>query len=253
LLYVASTRAQKHLVLPWFAEKGERIELLLRGFEPKKSELVEVVETRSGGGDERESQKEAPVQRDPEELMTERRAWLAEREALLARASKPLVRLSPSKLAGEVERDEEPVVEVVREQAMEFGVVVHEALERLTADGIGCSTLGDPEKRRATQMVERALDSDLLKRAKRAEQVYRELPFTLAMDGGLMEGKIDLLFCEKGKWVLVDYKTDARVEVERYSQQIRAYESALKQVAGIALAEKLLFFLATGTVEQVDE
>jgi ATP-dependent exoDNAse (exonuclease V) beta subunit len=61
------------------------------------------------------------------------------------------------------------------------------------------------------------------------------------------------LFCEKGKWVLVDYKTDARVEVERYRLQIRAYESALKQVAGIALAEKLLFFLATEKIERVDE
>jgi ATP-dependent helicase/nuclease subunit A len=253
LLYVASTRAQKHLILPWFAEKGARIDLLLRGFEPKKSELVEVVEARSVVGDVKESPKEAPVQRAPEELMAERRAWLAEREALLARASKPLVRLSPSKLAGEAERDEEPVVEVVREQAMEFGAVVHEALEQMTTDGIGRSALGDAEKRRATQMVEHALRSDLLRRAQQAEQVYRELPFTLVMDGGLMEGKIDLLFCEKGKWVLVDYKTDARVEVERYRLQIRAYESALKQVAGIALAEKLLFFLATEKIERVDE
>jgi ATP-dependent exoDNAse (exonuclease V) beta subunit len=102
-------------------------------------------------------------------------------------------------------------------------------------------------------MVERALRSDLLKRAQQAEQVYRELPFTLMTADGLMEGKIDLLFCEKGKWVLVDYKTDAQVDVKRYVEQMRAYESALKQMVGISLAEKLLFFLASGTVEQVDE
>jgi ATP-dependent exoDNAse (exonuclease V) beta subunit len=66
-----------------------------------------------------------------------------------------------------------------------------------------------------------------------------------------MEGKIDLLFSENGRWVLVDYKTDARVEAGKYGEQLRAYEAALQQVAGITLAQKMLFFLATGAVEQV--
>ena len=51
--------------------------------------------------------------------------------------------------------------------------------------------------------------------------------------------------------MLVDYKTDARIEVEQYTLQLRAYESALKQIADITIAEKLLLFLATGTVKQV--
>jgi ATP-dependent helicase/nuclease subunit A len=101
----------------------------------------------------------------------------------------------------------------------------------------------------------------VLTRASRADEVYRELPFTVnrvhdepfthVRHEGLMEGKIDLLFAEKGQWVLVDYKMDARVEVEKYAEQLRAYETALRQVAGITLARKLLFFLATGTVSQV--
>jgi ATP-dependent exoDNAse (exonuclease V) beta subunit len=100
-------------------------------------------------------------------------------------------------------------------------------------------------------MAGNAVGSELLARARNAEQVYRELPFTQVLGDGLIEGKIDLLFYEKGQWVLVDYKTDARMEVEKYAEQLRAYEAALKQVAGIDLAQKLLFFLATGTVEQV--
>jgi ATP-dependent exoDNAse (exonuclease V) beta subunit len=156
--------------------------------------------------------------------------------------------VSPSKLAGEVERGEEEFVEVVREQAMEFGRVVHEALERMGTDVITRSALSDTDKKRATQMVEGALRSDLLKCAQRAGQVYRELPFTLMTDDGLMEGKIDLLFCERGKWVLVDYKTDARPEPERYREQMRAYQQALHHVAGLTAVEPLLFFLATGEV-----
>jgi ATP-dependent exoDNAse (exonuclease V) beta subunit len=111
--------------------------------------------------------------------------------------------------------------------------------------------LSDEDKRRAVEMVGSAVGSELLARARNAEQVYRELPFTQVLGDGLMEGKIDLLFCEKGQWVLVDYKTDTRVEVEKYTEQLRAYETALKHVAGIDLAQKLLFFLVSGTVKQV--
>ena len=136
---------------------------------------------------------------------------------------------------------------------MDFGIVVHEALEQMNTDAITRSVLSEADKKRATQMVGRALQSELLKRAQKAEQVYREIPFSLMTDDGLMDGKIDLLFCEKGKWTIVDYKTDARVDVKRYVGQLRAYESALKQVAGITLAEKLLFFLGSETIKQVYE
>jgi ATP-dependent helicase/nuclease subunit A len=248
LLYVAATRAQQRLIIPWFAEKGERLDLLRRGFEPKQSELVKLVEVHKPVADSVEPGITAKKGRTPRELIAMRHAWLAEHEALLARASKPLARVSPSKLAGEVERDEEEFVEVVREQAMEFGRVVHEALERMSTDVVTRSALSDTDKKRATQMVERALCSDLLKCAQRAGQVYRELPFTLMTDDGLMEGKIDLLFCEHGKWTVVDYKTDARPEPERYREQMRAYQQALHHVADLAAVEPLLFFLATGEV-----
>ena len=88
-------------------------------------------------------------------------------------------------------------------------------------------------------------------RVRRSEQVYREVPFTQVTGDGLIEGKIDLLFCENGRWVMVDYKTDARVEVEPYIRQLRAYGAALQQVAGIPLAEKWLFFLISGTTKEV--
>ena len=146
---------------------------------------------------------------------------------------------------------------------MDFGTAVHDALEafdwkagpaqqrKQIEQYIGQTGLNEADKRRAVDMIGGALGSELLARARKAEQVYRELPFTQVTDDGLMDGKIDLLFCENGNWVLVDYKTDARVEVEKYAGQLRAYEAALKQVAGIALAQKMLFFLTTGTVKQV--
>jgi ATP-dependent exoDNAse (exonuclease V) beta subunit len=188
-------------------------------------------------------------------LIEKRKAWAESRAALLARAMKSAAPVSPSKLAGEVavELQREEEVDVEREQAMEFGSVVHVALEQMNADAIAASNLSDADKRRATEMVNRALKSEVFARVRRAERVYRELPFTVVTEDRLMEGKIDLLFCEKGKWVLVDYKTDAHIETERYTEQMRAYATALKRVAGITLAQKLLFFLASETVRQVDQ
>jgi len=112
-------------------------------------------------------------------------------------------------------------------------VVVHEALERMDATGL-------PDE--ARKLVERALKSELFKRVAKADEVYRELPFV----ADAMEGKIDLLFREGDRWVLVDYKTDAQPDVERYRKQMQAYVDALRQIAGIAVAEQLLFFLMTG-------
>jgi hypothetical protein len=39
--------------------------------------------------------------------------------------------------------------------------------------------------------------------------------------------------------------------VAKYTQQLQAYEAALRQVAGIELAQKLLFFLVEGTAKEV--
>ena len=239
LLYVAATRAKERLVITWFKEKGERLDLLRRGFEPVAGPLGEVPELSAvpvSAADDR--QRDACVI----DLIRQRQAWQTEQVALLARAAQPLPRVSPSKLGAEAEPREEEPAGRERKEAMEFGVLVHEALERGDAAGL-------PDKARA--MVERALQSGLLRRAQAADEVYRELPFTVPTPAGLMEGKIDLLFREGGRWVLVDYKTDAQPEPSRYRAQMQAYTAALRQVAGIAVAEVLLFFVATGTVAEV--
>jgi ATP-dependent helicase/nuclease subunit A len=265
LLYVAATRAKERLVIPWFAEKGGRIDLLSRGFKPESGPLVETPDLESLGAAVVEAGKTETTTTSVKQLAGRRREWQESRSRLLARAARPLPRVSPSKLAAEAEpRDDEPVG-ADREKAMSFGSAVHDALEMVdlaatTAQQrsqieqfVARTGLNDGDKRRAIELVTNALGSELFTRARRADQVYRELPFTQVVGEGLMEGKIDLLFRENGRWVLVDYKTDARVEVAKYTQQLRAYETALRQVAGIELAQKLLFFLVDGTVKEVSE
>ncbi len=254
LLYVAATRAKQRLVIPWFAEKGGRLDLLAGGMSLEPGPLLEVDfgvrrldAALDGNG-------KAPTSRStPNELVTMRRAWQTAHAALLKRCAQPVARVSPSKLAGEPERREEEPAGPERARAMEFGVVVHEALERMDAGHVTASALRDADKQRAQAMVERALKSELLERVRRAAEVYRELPFALAQpDGALLEGKLDLLFRENNRWVLVDYKTDPRPESEKYRAQMRAYREALARTAGVEVAESLLFFVATGQVVKLE-
>jgi ATP-dependent exoDNAse (exonuclease V) beta subunit len=263
LLYVATTRAKKRLVIPWFAEKGGRIDLLARGFVPAASALVEVPDLELLTVKKAETEKTEAKRGSAAQLIDKRHAWEASRVELLARAAGSMLRKSPSKLSAESGPSEEEPIDTTRARAMDFGVAVHDALEVVNLQAteaeqrmqieqfLELGGLSDEDKRRAAEMVSNAIGSELLTRVRNAEQVYRELPFTQVLGNGLMEGKIDLLFREKDQWVLVDYKTDARVEIEKYAEQLRAYEVALKQVAGIDLAQKLLFFLASGTIEPV--
>jgi ATP-dependent exoDNAse (exonuclease V) beta subunit len=226
LLYVAATRAKQRLVVPVFAKKGQRLDLLLRGMGDAGEFAEEVVagprSVVADAGNAERTRGSASL----------RKKWVEEYAALIARVAHSSVRVSPSKLGGEAEPSEE---DVQRRAAMEFGVLVHEALERGDANGL---------TGKAKEMVERALQSDLLKRVAQADEVYRELPFVV--DG--MEGKIDLLFREGQRWTLVDYKTDARPEPEKYRAQMVAYCDALRQVAGVEVAEVLLFYVATNEV-----
>jgi ATP-dependent helicase/nuclease subunit A len=239
LLYVAATRAKELLVLPWFVPErktGRARHLKL----PER-----FMETRTADDFPAKAKPVPPLRveldekADSAKWIAQRREWLDARKTLIERASQPLLRISPSKLGGETEPSGEEPTGAVRAQAMELGVTVHEALERGNADGLDG---------KAREMVERALASELMARARKADEVYRELPFAIMTDGGLMEGKMDLLFREGDRWTLVDYKTDVRPEPEKYRAQMAAYADALQRTAGVRVTETLLYFLANGKI-----
>jgi ATP-dependent helicase/nuclease subunit A len=88
----------------------------------------------------------------------------------------------------------------------------------------------------AAEAVAFALKQPIVKRAAKAEIVYREYPFSLDLpDRRLLEGVVDLCFVENGAWVVVDFKTDADVEDHRrqYERQLRWYVYALRELTGM--------------------
>ena len=104
------------------------------------------------------------------------------------------------------------------------------------------------------KLARRCLASDAVQRALVADQLVRELPFTIEMpDGpGYVNGRIDLLFREDATWTVVDYKTDVIDEAlglagaaKKHEAQASAYVEAVRRITG-AQAEVVFVFARTG-------
>ncbi len=98
--------------------------------------------------------------------------------------------------------------------------------------------------------------SDLGRRIRSADQVLREKAFVGRLpeeaEALYAQGKIDCLFCEKGEWVLVDYKYHFSKDVSGSIRQVKAYGSLLRACFGLAVKEAYLYEWTTGRVLEVD-
>ena len=107
------------------------------------------------------------------------------------------------------------------------------------------------------------LNSNLVKRIRKAKLIKRECPFVLGLSPYevfylekyknlestiLINGIIDLYFEEDGEIVLVDYKTDKvknniKQIIERYKIQLEIYKKALEQNTGLKVKQVLIYLL----------
>jgi ATP-dependent exoDNAse (exonuclease V) beta subunit len=138
-----------------------------------------------------------------------------------------------------------------RSAGVGFGLLVHELLAQASFDAtaddlaalaaVNARVLALPEADglAAARAVHRVLQHSLLKRARDADArgaCRRETPLTLTTaDGVLVEGVVDLAFEERGRWTIVDYKTDRElltIGEARYRQQVALYASAISDATG---------------------
>ena len=131
-----------------------------------------------------------------------------------------------------------------------FGRLVHELLARVSFDAppetvvdlalvhARLLDLTDDDARAAASVAGRVLASDLLKRARAANQrgtCRRETPVMLRdADESLVEGTVDLAFEESGRWTVVDFKTDreAVAGTPAYVRQVQLYTGAVAAATG---------------------
>ena len=141
-----------------------------------------------------------------------------------------------------------------------LGTAVHLALEQTDLADAGAARvlaraharalgLGAADAERAVLLVDAALASRVLARARAAPRLWRELPFTLPIEAGLLEGTVDLAFEESGKLVIVDYKTDAvppsgvDARMKTHRRQVAEYALAIGELGGLPVREAVVLFL----------
>lgn len=103
------------------------------------------------------------------------------------------------------------------------------------------------------------------------ESLFREKPFTVKLNTNevspeaptndliILQGVVDLLFKEDGKWILVDYKTDYCGEansrlahlIESYTPQMQLYQLAVERALGEPISECWLVFLQGQTLIKI--
>ena len=96
---------------------------------------------------------------------------------------------------------------------------------------------------------------DLFARGAEVAEETVEVPISADDGHEVLEGVIDLVFREKGGWVVVDYKTDVGTDPEfpgrrdSYRRQVELYADAWSRLTGDPVKERVLFFTAQGKVE----
>ena len=127
----------------------------------------------------------------------------------------------------------------ISQSAEQLGVQVHAILAGEPTES------PDPE---AVKLADVFHKSPLGRRAAAATTIEREFDFLMELEGLVLRGQIDLWFEDRGKTVLVDYKTDrvtaadAPSHAEHYTLQLRLYAQALDRLTGHAPDEAYIDF-----------
>lgn len=179
--------------------------------------------------------------------------WKARREQLLAEGSRPSVLAQPmTELAQRPSTTAVAVVETVdtarggRPRGPRFGTLVHAILEHVplaaersqvaAASHALSRLLGAPpeETTSAVEVVLAALSHPRLQQARASNDARREVAVCYRLDDGtLAEGIIDLAYRTDSGWVIVDFKTDERIDEKgAYAAQLQHYVEAVQRATG---------------------
>jgi ATP-dependent helicase/nuclease subunit A len=273
LMYVAATRAKNLMIVSTY------------GGELSAKEAWRTLDERLGGVPELERAPEAAAARkikvDVTEEERERGAEEISKRKAAARAE-GYGRIAVTSLA---KNDENRPERDLRGQGMGWGRAVHRVLEALgkgtlvrgesgetrkrfdlaVENVLAAEDIGLEEKPLFVALVDSIVGSEFWARVLRAEKKLFEVPFAIRMDGPgapavptVLSGAIDLVFLEKGGWVIVDYKTDIVTErleefVEYYRPQVKVYCRFWEEATGGPVKEAVLYFVRGGQALTLDK
>ncbi|MEL7657460.1 MAG: 3'-5' exonuclease, partial [Bacillota bacterium] len=99
-------------------------------------------------------------------------------------------------------------------------------------------------------------DTEIGKRASNAEKLFKEVSFNIIKELSgekiIIQGTIDCYFVEKGKYILLDYKSnfvndtmdDIKLLTDNYKAQLELYKEALERIRKIKVEEAYLYLFS---------
>ncbi len=267
MLYVAATRAGDILVIPRSPGKKRGAKPLYSHLADALSDVTPVLlqdlpELPSGEGPFTVMPKITPENMAAGAGAREK--WAAARKELLGSSPPGPVNVSPSGLERFEQREDE-FTGPDRESALLFGTAFHRmmelALQRYRPLSVEEAVREAVFECGAAHLEEelfvlgtKALQSDLMKEAAGADKLIVEPPFTVPLPGGILDGRLDLVFsCGEG-WTVVDFKTDdiapgdIPARLDAYRPQGAAYAWALDRL-GISPVSRVVFYFVRPDAE----
>ena len=158
----------------------------------------------------------------------------------------------------------------IKADRLETGTIVHKLLETLIKnesalpDTIDALLEADRDDYITRTFLEGIIESfkerKLYDRIRKSDAVYTEVPFSFKVLAGgsfagntfvqdtYINGIIDLVFKEDGKWIIIDYKTYSETETSHeirklYEPQLSAYKNVWEKFTGEIVDEAEIFFI----------
>jgi ATP-dependent helicase/nuclease subunit A len=268
--YVAATRARDLLVLPRMAEAGENslaetlaeVEAAARSVETVRVDPAE---------ERRRFRRRPPAEAAAPELGPDYDEWKRKLSEELERAGVPEAVIAATALA-RLEEEEVPrefeEAPPSRPDALKLGSALHAVmdevdlatgagLEELAAAACAREGLGDDDAAAVAAWARDCLATAPVREAAASPACYREMPFAVAVEDAVVNGKADLVYETAEGLVIVDYKTDEAGGAERaegkYGDQMAIYAAALARVTARAVTRAYLVFPRAPAGERVVE
>ena len=292
LLYVACTRARDHLIIPIVPAAGKRTGMLQllepqlpewapetagddvdgcllydRGLFAQHDIAASSHPDSSLNG--RPAHQKAPIDEvDGARLV--RTEWRDARADLLSDAGRELAMITASSverlwqrpLTIELNEADGTIIATGNGPPLPLGDAFHRVMEVVDLGDPGslaaivaavCSESGLADREAEVESLARnCLASPAIARALATDRYWREVPFTIPWEDGLAVGRMDLLFVENGKLVIVDYKTDSidangvESAVAAHRSQAEVYAAAARQATGMPVAGVVFVFCRIG-------
>ncbi len=276
LLYVAATRARDTLVLSTFQPakaKESPLELLMPylgdvenagdGAEVDGQRVIVAPPDTGDEAPQRAGILEAAPDGDRAGGLKDRNQALEETKQTINLAQKPLPRVTASGDKPFDRPEHRPAMESsVQEKPKTRGKVFHEAMERLEIDADEATidaVVGDlcwendiiKQAPGIKDLCRATLNSDVIDRARDAGRVFRELPFTVAVDGVIVSGAMDLVIEDADGLTIVDYKSDRDMAPGHYRGQAGIYALALERITGTRPGQVLIFYASRSETDAI--